>query len=43
MTEKELDKWMKEHTEKWNKIFKEKGCLHWRDKDANNQNERTIN
>ena len=36
-TEKELDKWMKEHTKKWNKIFKEKGCLHWEnDKDADN-------
>tara|TARA_B100001287_G_scaffold28527_1_gene20467 strand:+ start:269 stop:394 length:126 start_codon:yes stop_codon:yes gene_type:complete len=36
-TEEELDKWMKEHTKKWNKIFKEKGCLHWEnDKDANN-------
>ena len=36
-TEEELDKWMEEHTKKWNKIFKEKGCLHWEnDKDANN-------
>ena len=36
-TEEELDKWMEEHTKKWNKIFKEKGCLHWEnDKDADN-------
>ena len=27
--EKKLDKWHKEHTKKWNKILKEKGCLHW--------------
>lgn len=26
---KDLEKWHKENTKKWNKIFKEKGCLHW--------------
>lgn len=36
MTEKELEKWTEEHTKKWNKIFREKGCLHWENKDDNN-------
>jgi len=33
-TEKELEEWHKNHMEKYRKIFKKQGCLHWR-KDAN--------